>query len=389
MHNVGTMNIKFIDIGDPLLDGHPHGNRDMWHYAFGKKYSQIGTYLEDLYPDKIQYTTNAGIIEIPLKTWYSVDKLINWFSLLSKEQRKLIKRKYLLFSYAMEPYTDLFFKEIVKFADFLNKPYDEVAVAVSNSNAFLNETTPIMVFALKSGWMQWFSRRWIDRDIKKFKKPDLEWKHYICLNARPRPHRMIMLGVLAENNLLEYGHTSFGAGSGTILGTLVDGPITPDIYEKLCKKTKINVFNSLKQKLPIKIDNVQYQFDWSTNAGLEIVNDALVDNAASRNECGSHYSTYTLTEKTWRPIYFGMPILLRSTVDSIEYTKSIGYHLFDDLHNNTPETIVNFVKEYITWDRTAINNFRLKERTENKKLFIHHSTVDVDNLFQQVKEWIS
>ena len=389
MHTIGTMNIKFIDIGDPLLDGQPHGNRDMWHYAFGNRYSQIGTYLEDLYPNKIQYTQNAGIVEIPLKTWYNVDKLIKWFSMLNTEQRKLIKRKHVLFSYAMEPYTDVFFKEIEKFADYLNKPHCEVAVAVSNSSNKLNETTSLKVFALRSGWMQWFSKRWIDRDIKKFKSPKLEWRHYLCLNARPRAHRMTMLGVLAENNLLDYGHISFGAGKGTIVGTLVDGSVTADLYEELCTKTNTTMFNSLKQRLPIEIDNVQYQFDWSNKAGIEIINDALVDNNSSRNECGRDFATYTLTEKTWRPMYFEMPFILRSTHASIEYTKSIGYHLYDDLHDNTAESIADFIKEFVTWDQNTINNFRINERIHNKKLFIHHCTTDVDILFQQVKEWIS
>jgi hypothetical protein len=309
--------------------------------------------------------------------------------MLSREKQKLIKRKHLLFSYAMEPYTDVFFKEIVKFADYLNKPYDHVAVAISNSSNTLNDKTPLQVFALKSGWMQWFSKRWIDRDISLFKAPELDWRPYMCLNARPRSHRMIMLGVLAAEGLLDYGHISFGAGAGRIFGIKVDGPITPDTYEMLCKRLEINMFNSLKEKLPIQIDNVQHQFNWSSAAGLELVNDALVDNHHSRQECGTDFATYTLTEKTWRPIYFGMPFILRSTNASIEYTKSIGYHVFDDLHDNTPQSIASFLKDFITWDKDTINNFRLNERNQNRELFIHHCTTDVDNLFQQVKEWIS
>lgn len=389
MQIVGNMNIKFIDIGDPLLDGTPHGERDMWHYAFGNRYSQIGTYLESLYPEQVSYNTSSGIVEIPLKTWYRFEQLVKWFSMLSLEQRRLIKRKHVLFSYAMEPYTDIFFNEIQKFADYLNKPYDTVAVAISNSSSTLNDTTPLKVFALKSGWMQWFSRRWIDRDILKYPAPELEWRPYMCLNARPRPHRMTMLGVLAQEDLLKHGHVSFGAGRGTIVGTLVDGPVTPELYKIICEKTNTNMFEVLKNQLPIVLDNAQYQFDWSSKAGIEIVNDAFVDNRQSRNEGGIDFASYTLTEKTWRPIYFGMPFLLRSTQASIEYAKSLGYHVFDDLHNNTPNTIAAFIKDFVTWDKDTINNFRLRERNRNRELFIHHCNTDVDNLFQQVKEWIS
>ena len=87
------MTIKFVDIGDPLLDGQPHGERDMWHYAFGDKFSQIGTYLDDVTHD-VEWVTDNGIVEIPLKTWYHAEKLIEWYSLLSVEQQKLIKNNH-------------------------------------------------------------------------------------------------------------------------------------------------------------------------------------------------------------------------------------------------------------------------------------------------------
>ena len=382
------MTIKFVDIGDPLLDGQPHGERDMWHYAFGDKFSQIGTYLDDVTHD-VEWVTDNGIVEIPLKTWYHAEKLIEWYSLLSVEQQKLIKNNHLLFSYAMEPYSDNFFREIEIFADCIHKKHSDVAVAVSNSYSKLQEITTLKVLALRSGWMQWFSRRWMDRDNTKFTLPEMSWKPYMCLNARPRAHRCILLGQLAQLNILHKGHVSFGAGLGTILGTQLDGPINPKTYIDLCEKFKIPVFDSLTKEVPLRLDNSQYQFDWSAYAGLEIVNEAIVNNKFALLECGSAAFYYTLTEKTWRPIYYGMPFIIRSSDESIAYAKELGYHMFDDLCFNSGRAIAEFVNDFCKWDRDSINNFRTGYRNHNRELFLHHSTTDVDNLAQQVKEWIN
>ena len=382
------MTIKFVDIGDPLLDGQPHGERDMWHYGFSDKFSQIGTYLDDVTHD-VEWTASEGIVEIPLKTWYQVDKLVEWFNLLSDEQQTLIKNNHLLFSYAMEPYTDNFYKEIEKFADHLNKPYDTVAVASSNSYSDLQSITKLKVLNMPSGWMQWFSRRWIERDQQKFTAPELTWKPYVCLNARPRKQRCVMLGHLAQLGIINKGHVSFGAGTGSILGKLYQGPVDAKRYIDLCYMFKIPVFDSLTKQLPLEIDDQQFQFDWSKIAGIELITEGVVDDDISRRECGVCYAHFTLTEKVWRPIYYGMPFVLRSSAESIEYAKSIGYHMFDDLCFNSGRAIAEFIDDFCKWDRDSINNFRTGYRNHNRELFLHHSTTDVDNLAQQVKEWIN
>lgn len=382
------MTIKFVDIGDPLLDGQLHGNRDMWHYAFGDKFSQIGTYLNDM-THNVEWTESEGIVEIPLKTWYQIDKLIKWFNLLSAEQQALIKNNYLLFSYALEPYTDNFYKEIEKFADYLNKPYDNIAVASSNSYPDLQNITKLKVLNISSGWMQWFSRRWIDRDQSKFTLPEVTWKPYVCLNARPRKQRCVMLGHLAQLGIINKGHVSFGSGTGSILGKLYHGPIDSDGYIDLCNTFNIPVFDSLKEILPLKLDDQQFQFDWSKNASIELITEAVVNDDISRAECGKYHAYFTLTEKVWRPIYHGMPFVLRSSNESIEYAKSLGYHMYDDLCTNNGKAIAEFIDDFCKWDRDSINNFRKGYRNHNRELFLYHSTTDIDNLSQQVKEWIN
>lgn len=387
MNTQRNTNIKFVNIGDPMLDGHAHGSRDMWHYAYGNHFSQVGNYLEDIHHN-IEWTTNYGIVEIPLKTWYHCDKLIEWFVLLSDEQRKLIKRNQLLFSYAMEPYSDILFREIEKFADYLNKSHQDVAVAVSNSHENLQDLTTLKVFALRSGWMQWFCKRWMDKNAET-QALELPWKPYMCLNARPRMHRLVTLGHMAKAGILDQGHVSLGAGKGTILGTELNGPVDKETYIKLCERFDIPVFDSLANQLPISIDDTQTQFDWSKSAGLDVVNDAFVNNWQATGECGSAAYHYTLTEKTWRPIYYGMPFVLRSTNESIDYTKQLGYHMYDDLHENTGDSIADFVSDFCKLSRRTIDNFRKNCRKHNRELFLLHCTMDIDNLAQQVREWIN
>jgi hypothetical protein len=384
------MTIRYMIIGDPMLDGNSHGNRDMWHYGFGPSFTQVGNYLHDV-SRCIEFSSTSGVVEIPIKTWWRCVDLIRWWEIIQPWQRQAVMDNPTIISVALECYTDNLFNEIENFCDHINKSYSQVAVVTSNADPQLQEYTKLKVIQAADGWMQWFCHKWFTQSDGLYHSDiNLPWKKYVCLNSRPRQHRLEQLACLASNGLIEHGHVSLGSGISQMVGQPLSGPITQANYNYFCERFGIEKSDSLEQILPIPaIDNTQTQINWSQFAGIDVVNEAMDDNQSSRNEAGIGASHFSLTEKTWRPIYYGMPFLLRCSDAGIDRLKALGYHAFDDLHDNTPQGLVQFLAEFVTWSRESIENFRPGYRKHNRDLYLHHVSNDTDNLERLIKEWIN
>lgn len=379
-----------MTIGDPMLDGREHGDRDMWHYGFGPTFTQLGNYLHDV-SRCIEFSSTSGIVEIPVKTWWQCKDLIKWWEIIKSWQREAVMNNPVVISLALECYTDNLFNGVECFCEYINKPYEEVAVITSNADPKLQEYTKLKVIGAASGWMQWFCHKWFEQSGGLYHSDvNLPWKPYVCLNSRPRQHRLVQLGWLASKGLIEHGHVSLGAGKSQMSGYPLDGPLNAADYKFFCNKFGIEQFPSLEKILPIPpIDDAQTQFSWSQFAGIEVVNECFGDDAYSQNEVGRGAPHFSLTEKTWRPIYYGMPFLLRCSQSGIDRLKALGYHAFDDLHDNTPRGIAEFLAEFVTWDREHIENFRSGYRKHNQNLYMEHVQRDTDNLEGVLKEWLT
>ena len=144
--------------------------------------------------------------------------------------------------------------------------------------------------------------------------------------------------------------------------------------------------NYLKNYMPLIVDNKLKQVDWSKYVDIELVIESF-----SENDLDWHQelidTCVPFTEKTLRPMYNLQPFLVLCTNNSMEYEKKLGYYLFDDFHDNTPEGIVLALKDLITFN-LDLKKYKQKEIKNNKELFTYHSSNDIDNVYGQIKEWI-
>jgi len=376
----GIMSLIFKDIGIFKMDGvHIDESVKIWLAGFKNNYLQVFNYLEDT--NKNVALGSSGIIEITFKNRPStvIDK---WWENLTKTQQLLIKENPLLISFCHEFWADEF-KSIENFCDSINKKYEDVAIAFSNFNKEHQSKTKLKIINTSSGWMKWFCRKWFSNAYND--KDEYAIKKYVCMCGRPRKSRLEVINFLAKYNLLDKGHVSYGTGSSTYDGKVYKGPVDTNLMEKMMKDWNIKN-NYLKNYMPLIVDNKLKQVDWSKYVDIELVIESF-----SENDLDWHQelidTCVPFTEKTLRPMYNLQPFLVLCTNNSMEYEKKLGYYLFDDFHDNTPEGIVLALKDLITFN-LDLKKYKQKEIKNNKELFTYHSSNDIDNVYGQIKEWI-
>lgn len=389
MQDGGNMKFDFVRLDDVYLDGKPKGvYNNEWFCGYGELNHQIANYLNETHEGSVNYDAEKGIVEIPIKTWYKAPQMMEWWQLLSKEDRRKIRHNYVLFGMPLEPYSDNLYKELEKFCDLVGLDIQKVAVIVSNMHPRLQEMTYLRVINATVGFMTWFCRKWFENN-EKLEPPELDWKPFSLLVARPRLHRIELLNAMADKNILEYGHVSFGAGKGTILGKPYDGPLEGMDYYKMCTDYNIKPSFKLASNLPLMIDNKQQQLNLSGKVGMEIVAECIVNDDYAIRECGIHAHYYTPTEKTWRPIYYGIPFMIQTSKESFKELKRLGYYLFEEYYTPDINGIATFANEIKRWSYRDFQNFRTSKLKHNKELFEYHSRNDIDEIGKQILEWMN
>jgi len=380
------MSLIFRDIGYYRMDAIDYEQSiKTWITGHGRYYSQIFNYLESVKQNVIMSSTKPGLIEITFKS-KPKDRIFHWWNDLTKAQQLLIKQNPLLISISHEFWPNQF-KPIENFCDSINKKYEDVAVAVSNFNPEFQDNTKLKVIDTSAGFLKWYSKIWFEKAYSSIdKEEEYPIKKYICTCGRPRKSRLEVVNFLAKYDLIDKGLVSFGVGSSTYGGKSYKGPVGIDLIEEMMQEWNIKN-NYLKNYVPLIIDNTLKQVNWSKYVDMELVIESFAENDLdTQNELVATFANVPFTEKTLRPIYNCQPFLVLGTNIGIEYEKQLGYYVFDEFHDNTPEGIVLALNELLKID---LKNYKQQEIKNNKELFMYHSTNDFDNIYNKIKQWLA
>lgn len=375
------MTLTFNTLDNHIDTGWLLSSTSLKELGYNTTYFQIHNYLKHL-KCPIKLSNSLGIVE--LSFFRKPDKTINnWYNNLNLDQKKLIKENPLLISFCHE-FWDCQFNVIENFCDSINKKYEDVAVVVSNFDKLLS--SKIKIIDASKGFLKWMSRLWFETSINDQKYP---FKKYTCLNGRPAKHRLEVINFLGKYNLINDGLVSFGIGKSigvTFNGCYeFDGPIDSHTVKNMMLDWNIKD-NYIEKYLPLIVDNdfKQSQVNWSKFVDIELITESFSNIESTYNE--PKHGPFT--EKTLRPIYNSQPFLVLCTDQTATYEKELGYYIFDDLHDNTPESIVLALKDLIN-SNIDLKNYKQKEVRNNKELFMYHSSHDISNIYTQIKEWIN
>src|SRR6266850_97444 len=205
---------------------------------------------------------------------------------------------------------------------------------------------------------QWFLN--IYPKYQKTRKQELtsgSKKLFICLNLRPRPHRLAIVLFLLRNGLLENSTVSF---FGQDFGHRDTKSVAPEdealqFIENLPVGTDlIEAYPALTRLLPITVDraaDVMRRDLWARKPGE--IGFLFPESAADGSlVCNSYLEIVTetwftddscvyLTEKTLRPIMRMQPFIVVGTPGTLRYLQSLGFETFSPLIDETYDEILD------------------------------------------------
>lgn len=200
---------------------------------------------------------------------------------------------------------------------------------------------------------------------------------YMCLNGRMRPHRVDMLCMLAEKDLINKGIVTYNFDSEIIPygpNESSSSVLTPDnIQEKgILYRTTVpfsrnnNLYKKNHALITANInhaDTFLYQtkqhplVDSYENFERFILADDTVPKDANNNNASSYFMQRSgvqlvvesvmeypypyFTEKTWKSIMYSRPFILASTPRSLQRIKDFGFKTFHDFWDESYDNIEN------------------------------------------------
>ena len=238
----------------------------------------------------------------------------------------------------------------------------------------------------------WYYRHadWVI-DLEKNPKVDKN-QYFICMNNRPRHHRLVSGVYMDYLNLLDKGIVSLNEqnyedpGTSTFESMLLPHlNLYKDNYAEIIK----NQWKITQPKLPLIVDNKNLH-DKCMPSDL---NPDLYDNTLINLVTETYYhfqynkvSNLFITEKTWKPFTaYQIPVII-GPKGEVDYLRCIGFDMFDDIidhsYDSEPDSTrvfgaINALKETIEkYDVEELSKITKERRIKNRELYLSYLPID-------------
>jgi UDPglucose 6-dehydrogenase len=142
-------------------------------------------------------------------------------------------------------------------------------------------------------------------------------KRYVCFNKVPRKHRVDLLEILLQRNLVKDGYVSFEGTEGWL--DRLDAEIYPSILREKDKfPLRLNITEERTNPVDLIPDDLQY----FSNSYFSVVTETVFYPSEDNN------STIFLTEKIFKPIICNHPFIVLGRPGTLKKLKEFGYKTF-------------------------------------------------------------
>lgn len=256
----------------------------------------------------------------------------------------------------------------------------------NNSVAFNGEPTKIKNFKINRLHFPHFFVSTIfnlsDSNNKKFK---IE-KDFLILNRRLNLGKFRLLKILANDNLLEnsiYSILSFAPGLDEFYNE------NPKLFELVQIPNDVAKLEDI-----IKDDEFLYRLNTDVffKTKINIVSETFMDFEYTdyKNKKERYNDIIHITEKTWKPIYLGVPFVIAASNNHLKTIKEFGFKTFDSIIDESYDTETNTMvrlKKVVESAKTLSKKYKTKEVLEitkfNRNLFkdLNHKREIVEKYF--------
>lgn len=163
-------------------------------------------------------------------------------------------------------------------------------------------------------------------------------KKFLMLNARPRPHRVLLTYLLYENGAINNGHCSLPAENNNI--ECYNLTETLNVQEKYGIDIDFGLVESLRQELPYRVDDVNYGDSLALNDSpfadiYEHVDFVVVTETLPNTGVGQVF----ITEKILKAVANKKPFIVLGDQYTLAYMKTLGYKTFDFIIDESYDTM--------------------------------------------------
>ena len=262
----------------------------------------------------------------------------------------------------------------------------------------------------------------LDEVMNEIPQPEMKNKDLICLNARPRSHRPVVvselhrLGYNNENSYISFlcrdevrnedtGYSTWkdrAINNASIeeFSRIVDNHVThimetkeqKEFFYKFWKRHDIITCGDTTQE--IDFDDRKIGVEMYQSAFFAFITETLF---------GDYGETHSLqlTEKIYKPIAYRTPFIVAGSAGTLKHLRSLGYETFPEMFDETYDTVVNprkrmtlILRELEKWRALTLDQKReryqsvLPKLARNYNHFLNSVGVQKREL-QQVLENIS
>lgn len=208
-------------------------------------------------------------------------------------------------------------------------------------------------------------------------------KHFINLNLGMRRHRFLMILYLMRLQVDRYGHISWFNPNNLSWKEILTGHEENELAEfsgKYGFYYFIKIVNILRT-IPLDYLTLDVSDISPWLGGTEFYNSAWID-LVSETHCDLNGDVF-LTEKTFKPIAYGLPFIFNATKNHLSCVKQLGYVSFPELFEEQYDTM-SYSMEKIAEVGNQISVFcqdREKVNLIKNSTEIHDKLVYNQNLF--------
>jgi hypothetical protein len=165
-----------------------------------------------------------------------------------------------------------------------------------------------------------------------------EHKNFLMLNARPRPHRVLLSYLLYKNGSFDNGHCSLPAENNVIEDYNFIESLK--VEEKYGFEIDFNIAERMRLNLPFKVDNINYSDSLALNDSpfsdiYKYVNFVVITESLPDTGPGQVF----ITEKILKAVANKKPFLVLGDPNTLLYMRQLGYRTFDFLIDESYDSL--------------------------------------------------
>lgn len=182
-----------------------------------------------------------------------------------------------------------------------------------------------------------YNKQLIEPDCRTLKKKYISFNR---LTSNARVYRSLFINELIKNNLLEYGHVSYGDvcpdNNHNYVRNLCDARDSGLISFDLCSEA---IGNIVQTPLPLRIDYKDQELIPNHSFVLSAIPESQESFCYVVTETCFWEHKHHLTEKIFKPIVSRMPFILIGPANNLAYLREYGFETFSNWWDESYDSI--------------------------------------------------